>query len=130
MDHKPIYERVADLQREKRLRMKELKRECDTEKLGGLTFVPQIDARSRRMAERRLEEGAGGERGRVGPGAGQGSGQGAGQGSGHGSGSGLGVDVDVSVSVSGCGDSGEASPDSLADVSTRLYHDAHRAEVR
>ena len=110
--------------------MKELKKECELDQLAGVTFVPQIDARSRKLAERRLDS----------------------------SNSTMMVDDSRSSSYTTGGDGsnpnirvnisdragvhnnpmgqrttttgGDMSPDSLSDVSTRLYHDAYRSEMR
>ena len=116
-EYRPIHERVADLQRDKKERMKELKKECDSEAQAGLTFTPSIDAHSRRIADRRLHAGF------------------AGTSSSRRSASvnrSRDTDVTVSVSVGGHGPSGagDISPDSLTDVSSRLYQDARRAELR
>jgi hypothetical protein len=54
IDHRPIYERVGELQREKEDRLRNLKQSHEDAQVD-LTFTPQIDARSRRIAERRLE---------------------------------------------------------------------------
>lgn len=54
IDHRPIYERVGELQRKKEDRLRNLKQSHEDAQVD-LTFIPQIDARSRRIAERRLE---------------------------------------------------------------------------
>jgi hypothetical protein len=122
-EYRPIHERVADLQRDKKERMKELKKECDTEAQAGLTFTPTIDPHSRRIAERRLLSDPA-----VGSSASSTS-------TGHArrsSSVNRSRDTDVTVSVGGHGPSGagDLSPDSLTDVSSRLYQDARRAELR
>lgn len=52
-DYRPIHERLADIQREKNRRIAELKAESDDAQVD-LTFVPKIDDKSRRIAEKRL----------------------------------------------------------------------------
>ena len=54
IDHRPIYERVGEIQRGKEDRLRNLKQSHEDAQVD-LTFTPQIDARSRRIAERRLE---------------------------------------------------------------------------
>lgn len=54
IDHRPIYERVGELQRERESRRRDLKQSHD-DSLVDLTFTPQIDSKSRKIAERRLE---------------------------------------------------------------------------
>jgi hypothetical protein len=55
IDHRPIYERVGELQRERESRRRDLKQNHD-DSLVDLTFTPQIDSKSRKIAQRRLEE--------------------------------------------------------------------------
>jgi hypothetical protein len=54
IDHRPIYERVGELQRERESRRRDLKQSHD-DSLVDLTFTPQIDPKSRKIAQRRLE---------------------------------------------------------------------------
>ena len=54
IDHRPIYERVGELQRERESRRRDLKQSHD-DSLVDLTFTPQIDSKSRKIAQRRLE---------------------------------------------------------------------------
>ena len=102
--------------------MKELKKECEHDQLAGVTFVPQIDPRSRKLAERRLDLSSSTV-------AADDS-----RSSSHTTGDRnypdrAGVQIfhmGHRVNTSG----GDMSPDSLSDVSTRLYHDAYRSELR
>ena len=54
IEHRPIHERVGELQKEREDRRRTLK-QTHEDSLVELTFTPQIDARSRRIAEKRLE---------------------------------------------------------------------------
>ena len=55
VDHrKPIHERLPDMLREKKQYMQALSEAVHEEVSGDLTFQPQIDARSKRIAEQRL----------------------------------------------------------------------------
>jgi hypothetical protein len=55
LDYRPIYERVAELQREKSLKLQQLRAQLSHEEVeNGVVFAPQIDERSRRIVERKL----------------------------------------------------------------------------
>ena len=54
IDHRPIYERVGELQRERESRLRDLKQSHNDSQID-LTFTPQIDSRSRKIAQRRLD---------------------------------------------------------------------------
>lgn len=52
-DRRPIHERIADMQKEKRQYLQALKASVEQAQ-GDLTFQPKIDARSRKIAEQKL----------------------------------------------------------------------------
>lgn len=54
IDHRPIYERVGELQRERESRLRDLKQSHNDSQMD-LTFTPRIDSRSRKIAQRRLD---------------------------------------------------------------------------
>lgn len=51
VEHRPIYERVAEMQRYSTKRLADLRQSHEAQQSEGLTFRPQIDRRSRQMAQ-------------------------------------------------------------------------------
>lgn len=56
VEHKPIHERVASLQRDRSVRLQQLKEMLEKEEETELTFSPAIDPRSKRITEKRRQE--------------------------------------------------------------------------
>jgi hypothetical protein len=53
IDHQPLFERIAQVQREKKQHLMDLRDAVEEEQKVHLTFVPKIDERSRRLVQRR-----------------------------------------------------------------------------